>query len=134
MERTVSKEYRLIGQRLIRTRPELYFIKENNIKIAYLECDQAKKKNKKIVMADCTKVDDKYTWCCKYHFFITVYTTNCEHLTDKQKEILILHELYHVGLDDEGNEPVYYIVPHDQEEFDRIIDEFGLHWARDGDS
>lgn len=125
-----SREYRLIGQRLIKEREEFFFIHDFGIKIAYLVSDEVKKKNKKVVFADCTIVDDKYKWCCKYDFFITVYLPNVEAygFTDEKKEILIRHELKHVGIDVTGVEPKFYIVPHDVEEFMDIIHEHGLTW------
>lgn len=124
-----NRKYRYIAYKLIRERPELKHISEFDIKIAYLESDEEKKKNRKLILADCTKVDEKYSWCCKYDFFITVYTPNTERLTDKQLEILLLHELLHVGVDNDGDEPKFYCVPHDIEDFRKIIDENGLDWA-----
>ena len=123
-----SQKYKKIGQRLIRTLPELKFIREMGIRIAYLSSDEEKKKNKRIIHAECTKVDEKYSWCCRYDFFITVYEPNIEYFTDQQIDILIEHELRHVGVDYSGNAPKYYIVPHDIEEFWSIIDKYGLLW------
>jgi len=130
-----NKEYRTIANRLIRKEEDLMFIKEYDIKVAYLESDEEKKKNYKHVLGDCTKVDEKYKWCCKYDFFITIYKPNILELNDDQIEILILHELHHIGVDENGEEPKYYVVPHDVEEFDTIIERYGLHWERgeDGD-
>ena len=99
------------------------------VRIAYLSSDEEKKKNKRIIHAECTKVDDKYSWCCRYDFFITVYESNIIDFTEEQIEILIEHELRHVGLDVSGKEPKYYIVPHDIEEFWDIINKYGLHWS-----
>ena len=123
-----SQKYKKIGQRLIRTLPELKWIREMGVRIAYLSSDEEKKKNKRIIHAECTKVDEKYQWCCRYDFFITVYEPNIEYFTEEQIDILIEHELRHVGLDVSGKEPKYYIVPHDIEEFWSIIDKYGLHW------
>ena len=99
------------------------------IRIAYLSSDEEKKKNKRIIHAECTKVDEKYSWCCRYDFFITVYEPNIEYFTDQQIDILMEHELRHVGIDYSGKEPKYYIVPHDIEEFWSIIDKYGLLWS-----
>ena len=44
--------------------------------------------------------------------------------------MLIRHELHHVGIDFEGNENKYYIVPHDVEEFWEIINDNGLRWCK----
>ncbi len=123
------EKYKRIGKRLIGTIPELNWIREMGVRIAYLSSDEEKKKNKRIIFGECTKVDEKYQWCCRYDFFITVYEPNIMDFTDEQIEILIEHELRHVGLDVSGKEPKYYIVPHDIEEFWDIINKYGLHWS-----
>ena len=127
-----NNKYRFIGQRLIRNEPDLQFIKDFGLKIAYVSSEQEKKTNLKTIFADCTLVSNRYKWCCDYDFFITVYEPNTADLTEEQIEILILHELHHVGLDITGLEPRPYVVPHDVEEFDTIIERYGLHWERDG--
>ena len=124
-----SQKYKKIGQRLIRNIPDLKWIREMGIRIAYLSSDEEKKKNKRIIHAECTKVDEKYSWCCRYDFFITVYEPNIEYFTDQQIDILMEHELRHVGIDYSGKEPKFYIVPHDIEEFWSIIDKYGLLWS-----
>ena len=50
---------------------------------------------------------------------------------DKQMEILIYHELLHVGVEekDDGN-VIYFIVPHDLEEFTKVIDQYGEGWQQ----
>lgn len=124
-----SKQYENIAKKLIKSLPELEYIKNSNVKIAYLASDLEKKKDRKIVFADCTKVSERYKWCCNYDFFITVYEQNCISFNEQQFEILINHELHHVGICEEGNEPSYYIVPHDIEEFWDIINKHGLEWS-----
>lgn len=123
-----NRKYRLIANRLIRNRSDLEDIKTLKIKIAYLNSYEEKKKAGKLILGDCTKVDDKYKWCCDYDFFITLYEPNIQELSDEQLEILILHELYHVGIDMTGIQPKLFVRPHDVEEFDAIVKEFGLHW------
>lgn len=130
MEMQHSKKYRLIGNRLIRTLSEFKDIRDVDVKIAYLSSDEEKKKNRRIVFADCNLVSNRYKWCCKYDFFIVVYEPNIEYFTEQQIETLIRHELHHVGIDFEGNENKYYIVPHDVEEFWEIINDNGLRWCK----
>lgn len=127
-----NNKFRYIGQRLIRTKPILQPIKDYEVKIAYLESDEPKINNHKIVMADCTKVSKKYKWCCPYDFFITVYLPNIADLTEEQLEILIFHELHHIGIDDTGMEVKLYAAPHDIDEFEDIIKSYGLHWDSGG--
>lgn len=123
-----SKRYKRIGEKLINKRSEFEYIKDNDVRIAFLASDKEKKTNRKIIYADCKKVSEEYKWTCPFDFMITVYEPNCLDLSRKQMEILIMHELHHVGIDTEGIEPTFYVVPHDVEEFDTIIERFGLHW------
>lgn len=124
-----SKKYRLIANRLIRTLPEFKAIRDTGVKIAYLASDEEKKKNRKIVFADCNLVSRRYKWCCEYDFFIVVYEPNVEFLSDQQIKTLLRHELHHVGIDFDSDENQYYLVPHDVEEFWDIINDCGLRWC-----
>lgn len=121
-----SKKYENIANRLISSLPEFDGIED--VRVAYLSSNEEKKKDRKTILADCHKVQERYQWIVPYDFFITVYEPNCIGLNKHQMEILIRHELHHIGIDDEGNERQFYIVPHDVEEFDRIIADEGLHW------
>lgn len=124
-----SREYRLIARRLIQTLPEFDDLRDADVKIAYLSSQKEKTKNHKIIFAECCKVEEKYEWCCKYDFFIIVYEPNVTDFTNKQKEILIRHELHHVGIEYTDNGIRFYVAPHDVEEFWEIIKEHGLDWS-----
>ena len=124
-----NKTYRLIGQKLIRTKEKFGDIAASGVKIAYLSSQEEKKKNGKIVFAECNKVNKNYRWCCHYDFFIVVYEPNIIDFNHKQLEILIEHELMHVGINFDGVEISYYIVPHDVEEFWDIINTYGIDWS-----
>jgi hypothetical protein len=124
-----AREYRVIGRRLLRTLPEFEMLRDSGVRIAYLRSDEEKTKNRRIVFADCNRVNSRYAWCCPYDFFIVVYEPNVRDFTERQKEILIRHELHHVGIDFDGSEAAWYIVPHDVEEFWDIINECGLDWS-----
>ena len=124
-----NRKYRLIGQKLLKTLDEFREIRESGVKVAYLASGKEKKQNKKTIFAECCKVDEKYRWCCKYDFFIVVYEPNVFDFTDNQLEILIRHELHHIGIDYSKDEMTFYIVPHDVEEFWDIIREHGLNWS-----
>ena len=60
-----------------------------------------------------------------------MFEPNTERFTDDQLRILLLHELMHVGIEKDGNEEKYRIVPHDVEEFKAIIERYGVDWADD---
>ena len=77
------------------------------------------------------KVAQKYKWSVPCDFTITVFEPNVEGFTDEQIEILLFHELLHVGItqNDDGTE-TYSTVPHDLEDFKLIIDRFGTEWSK----
>ena len=52
-----------------------------------------------------------------------------ERFTDEQLEILLLHELLHIGIQWDGNEETYSIIPHDVEDFRAIIERYGIGWS-----
>lgn len=127
-----SNEYKKMGELLIKKVPELQWIKECKIKIAYLESTQKKTKGKKTVYADCRKVEEWVQVFCKYDFVITVYVDNCMGMTKNQMELLMWHELLHIGIEDGTLNPIYIVNPHDVEDFRSIIDRFGIGWAEPG--
>lgn len=126
----LSKKYKKIGEELIRKNKEFEHIKTFEPRIAYLSSDKEKHKGQKTVFAECRKVQEEYKWCCDYDFMIIVYEPNIIGFTDKQLRILIRHELMHVGIDTDGNEPKPYIVDHDIEDFRSILKRYGLDWNR----
>ena len=126
----IRPEYAQIAEYVIDTYPELEDLKEHPCMIAYLGSKKEKKSSGRITHADCTKVSDRYKWCCDYDFFITVYEKNCAGMTDEQMEILMLHELMHIGVDVDDEENVHYFIrPHDIEDFSVILSRYGLDWA-----
>ena len=129
--RIVKEEYKQIAGRLIDTVPELAYIKDSNVKIAYLESDQAKKVDKdKLVLGECEKVQSKNRWAIDYDFTITLFEPNLYGLSAKQIEIVLFHELLHVGIDYGETGEVYSVRKHDLEDFKIIIDKYGTDWAK----
>lgn len=124
-----NRKYGIIGRRLIRELPEFADLLESEVRIAYLSSGKEKIKNHKIVFAECCKVEERYFWCCKYDFFIVVYEPNVADFTEEQLEILIRHELHHVGIEYTDQGIKYYAAPHDVEEFWAIIREHGIDWS-----
>lgn len=128
-QRIVDEKLHELGTELINTDKSLDYIKNSNVQIAYLVSDNEKKSKRRLVFGECEKVPDKYKWAIPYDFTITVYSLNTERFTDEQMRILLLHELMHIGIEVDGNEEHYYVVPHDVEDFKAIIDRFGLDWS-----
>ena len=127
--RQISEEYTEIMNRVLENYPELNYIRESQATIICLTSEHEKKQNKKTVFAECEKIPEKYKWSVPCDFTITVFLPNVERFTEEQKEILMYHELLHVGIDVDGNEEKYRIIPHDIEEFRSVIEQFGLDWA-----
>lgn len=124
---TQSSLYAEIGQRLIRELPEFADIKD--VTIAYLSSEQEKKSNGKTIYGQCVKVANNYKWCCPYDFMVIIYDQNIAGFTDKQLEILIRHELHHIGVRQTTKGESYYIVPHDVEDFYEVLNEYGYDWS-----
>jgi len=99
-----------------------------NCKIGFLLSDKEKKSRGRLVYAETEKVNDKYKALTGLDFIITFYTPNCEGVSDRAMEILMLHELNHVGYDIEDES--CFIIPHDLEDFKEIVDEYGSDWIK----
>ena len=130
--RAINTNYEEIAQELIDNEPELAYIKDSQVKIAFLESDQSKKADKdKLVLGECEKVAAKNKWAIAYDFTITLFKNNLIGLTLDQIKIVLFHELLHVGIElgPDGTE-TYNVVKHDLEDFKTIIDRFGTDWAK----
>lgn len=128
----INETYTDIGYGLLTTHKELEAIGTYGVQIAFLSSNKAKKSNGKIVFADCTKVSDRYKWTCPFDFMITVYEPNVAEygFDDDQMETLLWHEMLHIGIRDSKTGPIYYVRPHDIEDFEDIIYSKGIGWQR----
>lgn len=120
-----SKQMKQLADLIINKFPELYFIKEYGIKIGYV-LSQERKQGQKITYADCRKVNLVYSAYIPYDFVITFYADNIEMLNENQKKILMLHELKHIGVNQKG----LVIIPHDVEDFESILKDYGTKWNK----
>lgn len=126
-----APEYAEIGEKVIRKVKELRFLEDADCRIGYLASAKEKETHKKPVYGECKKVDEIWKVFCPYDFLIIIYEKNCSHMDDQQLEILLEHELLHVGYsEDKDGNPVYSINPHDYGEFDQIERKYGNHWSR----
>lgn len=125
-----STELRNLGRKVIRDNEDLRWINQQKIRVGYLMCDHSKTlAGNRVVFGDCRKVQDVYKAFTNYDFLITFYEPNIISFSDEQKEILMYHELLHIGLEPSGK---LYVVPHDIEEFYPIIEHWGMDWAEGG--
>lgn len=130
--RQINHNYEEIAQELIDNEPELAYIKNSQVKIAFLESDQSKKADKdKLVLGECEKVAAKNKWAINYDFTITLFRNNLIGLTLDQIRVVLFHELLHVGIEQGPDETeIYSVRKHDLEDFKIIIDRFGTEWAK----
>ena len=124
-----NERYKRIGERLIEKEKSLEDIRLSDVRIDYLSSDREKTNSSGNVLGECIKVKDVYKVYTDADFLIVLYEPNVEHLSDKQLEILIHHELLHVGIGENDGEPRYLIRPHDVEDFAEIIKRYGVDWA-----
>lgn len=130
--RKINENYKAIAESLINTEPELAYIKNSSVRIAYLESDQSKKADKdKLVLGECEKVAAKNKWAISYDFTITLFKNNLVGLSAAQIRIVLYHELLHVCIEQEmdGSE-AYSVRKHDLEDFKLIIDKYGTDWSK----
>ena len=126
------KIYSKMGYDVMRAVPSLRWIPEADVRIGFMRSFKEKRHAGKAVMGECIKVNELYEAFCPYDFLIVIYEPNVVNLDRNQLQVLLWHELLHVGVSEKNGEPQYRIIPHDVEDFDEIVSRFGLHWADEG--
>ena len=126
-QRKKSDTMEILAEEIIKSFPEFSFIVDEGIRITYLESDKEKKSKGKIVFGECEKVQDKFKWAIPADFTITFYTENVSGFTKEQMQILMEHELRHIGEKD-GK---FFVKPHDIEDFETILKRYGMNWSSD---
>lgn len=123
-----NEDYTTIGYELIHEEPTLKWIEETGVQVGFMSSNLAKTSKGKIVYGQCEKVPDKYRSFIPFDFLVTVYEPNVIDFSTRQIRILLHHELLHVGVNEKA-EPSYRINPHDVEEFNEIINRYGIDWS-----
>ncbi len=125
--RQVNDDYNEMVHELIKSLPELSYIKDSEVNIIVLSSEHKKTKSGGVlVFGQCEKIADKYKWGIPCDFTITVFEPNIEGFTNEQLKILLFHELLHVGIDGDK----YFVKPHDLEDFKTIIERYGVDWNK----
>lgn len=119
-----DKEMEELAQKIIKKLPEMNYINDFNIKVGYVKSFEPKTKSGKSVFGDCRKVNLVYGAYLPFDFIITFYEPNIAYLNDNQLELLMWHELKHIGINERG----FCIEPHDIEDFYNITDSHGTRW------
>lgn len=129
----ISEEYTGLGQEVIKEVPELQHLLTDDVRIAFRASDRKKMSKGKTIMGECFKTQDIYSEWCPYDFFIVIYEPNCEGLSEAQIKILLEHELLHVGVKKTpSGDTMYYIRPHDYDDFGSITKKYGMDWCQKG--
>lgn len=117
-----------IGKKIImENEEEFQDLIDYGCRIGYQFSDSPKKSAGKLVYADTTKVSDKLKGFANLDFVITFYSPNTEELSEEIMERLMYHELLHVGF----KEGVAAIIPHDLEDFKKVVEKWGVDWICD---
>lgn len=124
---TISDEYTEIALQIMQNDPDFEEVRDF-VSFVVLSSEEEKTKNHKIIYGECKVVPKLYKLFCPYDFLIIIYDMNAVSLSPDQMRILIEHECRHMGYDFSGKEPTPYIIPHDIEDFDKIVEKWGLHW------
>ena len=127
--RVLDEEYTALGQALIDEDPALEDIRASGVSVAFLRSELEKKTRTSLIYGQCERVPDKYRWAVPFDFMVTVFEPNVERFTEDQLKILLLHELLHIGVEEDGNEYDFYVREHDIEDFNEIIDRYGVGWS-----
>lgn len=134
--------YAQLGEKLVREEENFEHIRENDIRIRYLESNKPAGKSKRVILGECRKISDRNRQmleACSIKkedipdFVIVIYKERIHGFTNEQLRILIMHELMHIGVKEDSETGVvsYHIVKHDLEDFRTIIEQFGTDWAAD---
>ena len=97
------------------------------LSLAVLFWKNSPQKGSKLVLGQAKKVTKEYQALGFDHdFIIFISMPQFYNMNEQQQRALIHHELLHCGYDDEDEKA--YIVPHDFEEFDKILKLYGFWW------
>lgn len=124
MDWEVAPDLQELGETIINRFPPFSFIKEFNIKIGYVRAYENKSSKGRAVFADCRKITSSYQAYLPYDFLITFYDPCVATLTTNQKKLVMYHELRHIEMTPKG----FGVRPHDIEDFEEILQSFGLKW------
>lgn len=114
-----------LAEKIIELKEDLFHVRD--YEVGFLYCDTEKKLAGSIVFADCTKTNALLKYYSGFDFIITLYEPNIIDLTDEQLQVLLYHELLHIGIDGKLRQ-------HTVQDFHQILYEHGLDWIEDGRS
>lgn len=120
-----SRDLRALGERLLRDEPLLSDVRGYGWQIGYVMSREAPA-GERPKLADCRRVPLTYRAWLPFDFVVTFYEPNITWLSEEQREVLMIHELLHVGITDKGKPK---LVKHDVQDFRALLERYGLGWA-----
>lgn len=123
----LAPEYARRAEMVMQKHPDVAWIRDMEIRIGYLRSDKEKKSHGRPVLGECIKVNDLQKALIPYDFLIVIYEVNTEYFVEWQIDVLLYHELLHVGINNKGD--TYVIRPHDLQEFEAVARRYGINWA-----
>ena len=125
-----DKDLRNLAEKVIKTYSNLDTLKnyKNQVRIGYQWSNKEKKNKGRITYGDCTLVSEKLKEFIDYDFIITFYV-NAYNISAKAREMLMYHELRHIGIYEKDiGEFKFYLEPHTLEDFTDIVEKYGINW------
>lgn len=125
-----DKNLRNIAEKVIKSYPNLENLKayKDHVRIGYQWSNKEKKHKGNITYGDCTLVSEKLKEFIDYDFIITFYV-NAHNISPKAQEMLMYHELRHIGIDKKDiGDFKFYLEPHTLEDFKDIVEKHGMDW------
>ena len=126
----VSERYGELGQKVLESHDDLSWILERGVSIGFLESDKEKKSKGRIVRGECIRPPELYRDLLPYDFLIVIYDNCIGDLIEEQLEILMYHELLHIGLDGKGVDAKLTVTPHNLEDFREVVEQYGPDWDK----
>lgn len=120
-----DKEMEELGNKIITKYDQFGFITDLDLKIGYAKCTQPKQEKGERVLGECVKIKPFMKAWIPFDFIIVFYDLNIDYLDEKQIQILMMHELQHIGLGPKGIK----INEHDVKDFSNLITAHGINWA-----
>ena len=121
----ISDELKALAAQVIEENKNLSALSDPDCRIVYMYSDNEKTRSGKAVFADTEKLSDKVKAVAGCDFIVTFYRPNCQGMNTDKMKLLMYHELKHVGFEPGGK---CFIIPHDVEDFEDIIEQNGMKW------
>jgi hypothetical protein len=86
-----SQDYEELAHAVIDALPELWFIRDAEIRIGFLRSWKEKKTGHRLVYGECIRLPELYQDLLNFDFFVVIYEANAAALTLDQKKILMWH-------------------------------------------